>query len=288
MRRRRVFRSLIAVLAAAFMSIGLMSGASAHSDSDRWLDQYLPYDAQILLDSPSGYWPQLTPHAFLAADLAGGNHGQIHGSPAVSNLPNGEYALQFDGEQDYLEIPDHPALSTATTGEITIEAWMRPDVLSFENDEKAGYVHWMGKGEPDQHEWVSRMYSLDNTVDRENRISGYQFNIDGGLGAGSYYQEPIEAGEWLHYVLVINSNASVEGFPAGYTKLFINGELVDQDSLIFDGVLMEPERGNAPMRVGTRDFGSFFEGAVGKIAIYDHELSQDRISAHHQSMHRSW
>lgn len=282
LRQRNVLRTILAGMGTLLLAAGLATSAAANP---RWAPD-LPYDVEVLFDSPTGYWPQLTTHPFLAVDMTGMNHGTVHGNPQVTTLPNGERALAFDGQGDYLEIPDAAALSTATTGELTVEAWMRPDVLSFSNDEKAGYVHWMGKGEENQHEWVSRMYSLDNTVDRENRISGYQFNIDGGLGAGSYYQEPVEAGEWLHYVLVVNSNASIEDYPAGYTKLFINGTLVDQDSLIFDGELMVPTRGDAPMRVGTRDFGSFFEGAVGKIAVYDYELSPERIQAHHDHMRR--
>lgn len=290
LRRKNTLRLFLTTLLTILLGAGVVSSASASLEStspenERSFDFRLPYDVQVLLDTPSGYWPQLVPRPALAVDITGLNHGRIHGNPGVSSMPNGDFALTFNGRDDYVEIPDNSAVSSATTGTLTVEAWIRPDVLSFANDEKAGYVHWMGKGEEAQHEWVSRMYSLDNTVGRENRISGYQFNIDGGLGAGSYYQEPVEAGEWLHYVLVINSNASSENYPAGYTKLFIDGELVDQDSLIYDGVEMIPARSDAPMRIGTRDFGSFFEGAIGKIAVYDYELSPNRIRAHHDAMH---
>lgn len=38
------------------------------------------------------------------------------------------------------------------------EAWMRPDVLDFDSLEGSGYVYWMGKGAPGNHEYVARMY----------------------------------------------------------------------------------------------------------------------------------
>jgi hypothetical protein len=39
--------------------------------------------------------------------------------------------LNFDGIDDYIEIDDVARLSVATTGSLTVAAWMRPDVLEF-------------------------------------------------------------------------------------------------------------------------------------------------------------
>jgi hypothetical protein len=51
------------------------------------------------------------------------------------------------------------------------------------------------------------MYSRDNTEVRANRISGYVFNQGGGLGAGSYFEDRVRPGEWIHLV-------SLQGAPA--------------------------------------------------------------------------
>ena len=85
---------------------------------------------------------------------------------------------------------DAPDLSVTKTGILTIEAWLRPDALIFPMQEGSGYLHWMGKGElgdgatPDRMEWAARIYGADNTDIpwRENRISGYAFNMEGGRG----------------------------------------------------------------------------------------------------------
>lgn len=243
------------------------------------------YDAVVLADSPTAFWPMENPAAGVEADLSGsGLDGRYVASPVATTLPNGDLATKFDGTSQYMEVDDAAELSPATTGELTVEAWMRPDTLDFADDESSGYVHWMGKGLPGAHEYVARMYSIDNTSDRANRISGYLFNAVGGLGAGSYFQDPLTAGEWIHYVLVINSDASSEQFPNGYTKIYRDGVLRDQDDLSIRGTVITPERGDAPFRVGTRDFASFFEGAVGKVAVYDVELPARRIAAHHTVM----
>jgi len=49
------------------------------------------------------------------------------------------------------------------------------------------------------------MYSANNTEHRANRISFYLFNSQGGLGIGSYFQDPITPGEWIHVVGVADT-----------------------------------------------------------------------------------
>ncbi|MCS5497254.1 LamG domain-containing protein [Cnuibacter physcomitrellae] len=243
------------------------------------------YDTAVLADDPAVYWTMSGSGSGAETDLgSAGIDGTYTGSPTVATLPNGDAAVDFDGATQYFEAPDADALSPATTGVITIEAWMRPDVLQFPNEEGSGYVHWMGKGEAGQHEYVARMYSLDNTETRPNRISGYSFNLSGGLGAGSYFQDAVQPGQWIHYVLVINANAKSAAYPNGYTKVYRDGVLRDQDDLSIRGQIIVPERGSAPFRAGTRDFASWFDGAVGKIAVWDSELSAAQIAAHTAAM----
>lgn len=243
------------------------------------------YDAEVLRDQPQAYWTMANTASGSEPDLSGaGRKGTYVGSPARTTLPNGTAGATFDGSGQYLEIADAAALSPAGSGVITIEAWIRPDVLQFGNEEGTGYVHWLGKGESDNYEYVARMYSADNAEDRPNRISGYAFNKNGGLGAGSYFQDDIRAGTWIHYVLVINSKAAGGDYPHGYTKVFRDGVLRDQDDLSINGRVIAPTRGSAPLRVGTSNLESFFEGGIGKVAVYDSELSPDRIARHYELM----
>jgi hypothetical protein len=36
------------------------------------------------------------------------------------------YDLVFDGQDDYIEIPDNADFSVATTGQLSVSAWIRP------------------------------------------------------------------------------------------------------------------------------------------------------------------
>jgi hypothetical protein len=256
--------------------IVLFACASATSDA---------YDAEVLRDQPRAYWTMANPSGGTEPDLSGGDHdGKYLGSPPATTLPNGAPAAKFDGRGQYLEMADAAALSPATTATLTVEAWIRPDVVQFSREESSGYVHWLGKGEPEKYEYVARMYSADNAEDRPNRMSGYLFNRGGGLGAGSYFQDDIRTGEWIHYVLVINAAAAGGEYPHGYTKIFRDGVLRDQDDLSINGRIIVPTRGNAPLRVGTSNLESFFEGGIGKVALYDRELTADQIARHYEAM----
>jgi hypothetical protein len=176
----------------------------------------------------------------------------------------------FDGESGYVEIPDDDVFSEPTSGELTVEAWMRPDSLDMPNRESSGYVHWMGKGVSGEHEWVSRMYQQGNDEDRENRISFYSFNLSGGLGAGSYFQDDVVVGEWIHYTGTFDDER---------TYIYKNGE--ERDSDLLSGYDITPENGSAPVRIATRDRNSYFQGAIARVAIYSTRLSESRIAAHY-------
>lgn len=239
------------------------------------------YDSLVLAGSPIAYFPLGGTGSVV--DFSGRGHvGSYKGSPAITPLPNGDPATRFNGSSQYVEIRDAADLSVPTTGVLTIEAWMRPDVLQFPNQQSSGYVHWMGKGVSGQHEYVSRMYSRQNQENRPNRISGYSFNLSGGLGAGSYFQDPVTVGQWIHYTLIINTKNRSSAYPTGYTKIYKNGVLRDQDSL--QGYNITPGNGTAPLRIGTRDFASYFQGAVGKVAIYNYELTAATLSEHFNAM----
>lgn len=191
-------------------------------------------------------------------------------------MNSGNSYLHFDGFQSYIEIPDSPDFSLTTTGALTISAWIRPATLNFPSTEGKGldltkaYVHWLGKGGAGQQEWVFRMYSLDNTDGRANRISFYVFNPDGHLGVGSYYQDPnnpIQVGVWVHVVGSADSEK---------TYIFINGTLIDSD--VYQGTII-PQRGTAPVRVGTRDFNSYFEGEIREVRMWNRTLTEPEVAS---------
>ena len=189
-----------------------------------------------------------------------------------------EHAAVFDGVDDYVEIADHPDYSIATTGGLTVVALIRPDSLGMPSQERTGYVNWLGKGVPGQDEWTFRMYQLGNTEDRENRISCYAFNLDaraGGtrFGIGSHFQDELTPRQWL-LIAGAWDTFRVSIYRDGLLR---DSDLLDQSAT--GGVTITPEHGDAPVRIGTRDFNSFFQGAISRVAIFNRKLTDSEQAA---------
>jgi Concanavalin A-like lectin/glucanases superfamily/PEP-CTERM motif len=223
-----------------------------------------------------------------ASDSAGftmGINAIVHGAtPTIDRFGNANSAYHFDGFTNYLDIADNDIFSVTNTGAITITAWVRIVGTSldpqgrplFATTENAvpDYVHWLQKGTTygasGNQEWAARIYSADNTVGRENRTSIYAFNPTGGLGAGSYVQEPVTPASWLHFGFVIDANV-------GTTTIFKNGTQRDQD--VFTSVTpnIVPQNGTSPVYVG-HGGNSFFAGDIDDIRIYNRTLSATEMS----------
>ena len=198
------------------------------------------------------------------------NHGAAF---ATDRFGNENSSLYFDGNESYLEIPDNDVFSISTTGALTVSVWVSPEVLNFQKAEAGGYVHWMGKGVPHQHEWVFRMYNKDlsqGQEDRPNRMSAYAFNLEGGLGSGSYVQEQVQENEWIHFV----ARYDVE---SNKITLFKNGVQKDQDDLYDATYGVQVQNGTAPLRLGTRSQWSYFQGRIDDLRVYSRALSDSEI-----------
>ncbi|MFE1285656.1 LamG domain-containing protein [Streptomyces sp. NPDC058751] len=280
MTRRRRTACILAALGAGVAITQTACGGGTPSAAPS-----TSYDATVRADSPALYLSLGAGGPKKQKQSAVALKATYHHAPGVTSMPNGDRASLFDGTSQYVEIPDDDRLSVTTTGELTVEAWIRPDALTFAKTDGAGYVNWLGKvsSEEARTEWLARMYSRDNSEARANRISGYVFNEGGGLGAGSYFEDRVRPGEWIHYALVINTREKSDAYPTGYVKVYKNGVLRDQDAL--DGYDIVPSNTDAPMRIGTAAAKSYFKGAIGKVAVYDSEVPESRLAAHCRAMH---
>lgn len=180
----------------------------------------------------------------------------------------------FDGLNGYVEIPTIDAYKYDQASGLTIEAWVRPDTLAMPKQEGTGFVHWLGKGEGVAHEWALRMYQADNEEHRSNRISFYCFNPTGGEGVGSMFEDPVVPGKWLHVVGQLDR-------VLGTTTMFCNGVLRDHDNLQELGITPTP--GEAPIRIGTRDKQSYFQGSISHVALYTVPLGSAVVADHYRA-----
>src|SRR5262249_25434975 len=96
-------------------------------------------------------------------------------------------------------------------------------------------------------------------------------------------QDPVKKGRWIHAVGVAGS-AQTHIYKDGVHRRCdtyrgpatrgcpIHGQPDSDDQLIIN-----PQAGSAPLRIGTRDFGSFFKGGIRKVRIWSRVLQQGEI-----------
>jgi hypothetical protein len=235
------------------------------------------YDELVLAAQPVAYFPLVLSGDCFADLTVPDRCGRIFPqgkAPLTTTLPNGDAATVFDGAT-WAEVPSSPELSIPATGSLTVEAWIRPDVLDFANQEGEDFVYWIGKGAPGSFEYAGRMYSLhDRAVPpRPNRIAAYAFNPAGGLGAGAFFQDPLAAGRWIHVAMI---------FDPLFVRIYRDGVLRGTGDLATYHIV--PAAGGSPLSIATRDRNSFFQGAIAKVALYGHALTPEQIRSHCAAM----
>jgi len=258
------------------------------------------YDQIVLADYPTAFW-NIDPENINEIDLSGnGNTGTYeNGLPATTTMPNGDMAADFNGSSQYLTIQSNRSFSIPTTGNLTWEAWIRPDTLQFPHGSDSDYVDFMGKCatyDP-SCEWEGRMY--DTTTEetgRGNRISAYVFNPSAGLGSAADWQ-PVsglfEADQWIYVVGEYTTQTQPSDCPntsayPGSINIWVDGVEWNQSGHNTTGCMSQynvvPQAGNSALDIGTVAMDTWFEGAIGKVAIYNYLLSQSQIDNHYQTM----
>ncbi len=245
------------------------------------------YEKAVLEKKPIAYWRLGESKGPEVLDHTGNKHkGTCHGTPIFREKGaihgDADTAVRLDGKKSFIEISNHKDFSQPTSGKgLSVEVWLRPDVLDFEGETDDPYVFWLGKGEPKQQEWALRFYSA-KSKDRPNRISAYIFNPIGGLGAGAYFQDKLTAGEWIHVVACFDpGDADTRGAGVHIYKNGVHRSGPPSPGTLYNNPQwkIKPVHGTAPLRLGTRDRKSFLVGGLDEVAIYPRVLTAREILA---------
>jgi hypothetical protein len=207
----------------------------------------------------------------------------------------GDVYLLLSGNDQYVEIPSSADYSVSTTGALTVAAWLRPDTLNFSAVEAGtDFINWLGKGDASgvsgNEEWTFRMYNHSDPLDspsRPNRISFYVFNPQGGLGVGSFVQVPIHKGRWIQVVGVANGAQTLFYKDGQYERCdTYSGPAQGQCEIHYQAppnqnlqLVIEPQAGSAPLRLGTQNLGSFFEGGLSRVRLWNRALDATEIAS---------
>jgi len=190
-----------------------------------------------------GHWAFDEGQGTTAYDSSGnGHHGTLQGDPQwVVGKING--ALEFDGDGDYVEVPDHESLHLWER--FTLAAW----IYQLES-RSSRIIDKIGAG-------TSNGPHLDTHP-------GTTLRSCSGDCVSSNADYTLQ--EWHHVAVT---------FDDGDMKLYIDGALAGE------GSVPSPLAGNTlPLRIGAAsDGGSLFHGLIDDAAVFSHALTNTEIQA---------
>tara|TARA_B100000073_G_scaffold336694_1_gene331801 strand:- start:1533 stop:2972 length:1440 start_codon:yes stop_codon:yes gene_type:complete len=158
------------------------------------------------------------------------------------NLFGQDYSLSFDGQDDYVRIPDHTDLDL--TENYTIEAWIFAESFS----------------------WLAGIVSKYQT----NAANGYMLRLTAqapytGIGFDEIVTANgvLSSNQW-HHIAAVNNE--------GDRKVFINGSEVT-----LSGNPLTVVANNNAIRIGSDYGGRYFDGRIDEVRIWEVPRQQDDI-----------
>jgi hypothetical protein len=207
---------------------------------------------------PVGWWRFDEGSGVTTGDSAGGNDGTLRGDTTWVSGKVGPYALEFDGNGDWVEIPDDDSLDIA--GQMTICAWTRCDDTGFTT------IVAKQPGCPSNY-WPGNYrfnIQLEELVFAHETVSCNDY-------IGYYSASTVTEGVWQHVAVTI-----VQG---GDVNFYIDGS----------GAGSGPQRGtfgvvnDEPVRIGIRNDGRWdFIGAIDDVRIYNRALTEAEVQQLYQ------
>ena len=187
-------------------------------------------------------------------DVSGNHHdGTIHGAEFVA-LQQG-YALQFDGEDDYVEVPDSEALRIR--GAVTVEAW------------------------------VNVPFNSSHSVLSKNGCMTLRQNYKLGLGQNLVQFTLVDCPEFERAAIgpAVEPNRWVHlagSYDGKTVRVFVNGDQAGSlESTFTVGTL------KAPLYIGATHYGpkliGYFTGQIDEVRVYNLALTRDQIAGHYRA-----
>jgi len=248
---------------------------------------YLPLDnfplmqpsENYLVSYPSGmvsYWKLDEGLGTAALDSVGSNHGTLVNAP-IWTSGKVQSALNFDGVNDYVKIPDSNSLDLE--GPFTLEAWVMPNQRSsstLDILEKRDYATGLGGADANYEFYIGPSY--------DPRFLTFGIG-NGSQGSGLQASTPVIFDSWNHVAAI---------YDGSQVMLFLNGTSIGSGKGVYDyyGNLVDPNGiiipiGNAAnLTIGTlknHDPSEAFDGGIDEVAIYNRALTAEEIAQHYQN-----
>ncbi len=178
---------------------------------------------------------------------------------AIGSKAQNQYALDFDGINDKVVIPNATALNFGSTTNFTIEAWIKLD------GNQANNTVIIGKASTGSS-WQGYQLSLfDNRLTASINTGNTLIGVSNGFIGLSYLNDDV----WHHVALVVSRTDTV-------CRLFVDGTL---EASIKHNSIQNDINNSASLLIGTdRNESLFFNGIIDEIRIWNTARSANKIA----------
>ncbi len=160
--------------------------------------------------------------------------------------------LTFDGDNDYVEIPNNPDLAPTTSQSLTFEAWIRPEDSGTPNMVASMYEHLGGGGS-------SNFYII---ADGKLVVTANGSNV-------LRSQSDIPLNTWTHIAVTLNNSGNEN------TQIYINGALDTTGTITYNAV-----NGGRPLYLGHMNGNGlelYFKGGMDEVRMWQGTRSAANI-----------
>ncbi|MFM9946113.1 MAG: LamG-like jellyroll fold domain-containing protein [Bacteroidia bacterium] len=174
----------------------------------------------------------------------------------IAQKPGSLTAIELDGTDDYVAIPDNSALNPSA--KITVEAWIKADAYASTN---------YGNSILCKHGWATgnKGYVLRCG---DNGRAGFNIANASGTWVETFSPQIMKTGIWYHVAGVFNGDSVL---------IFINGNL--EASTVYSGT-MSPSTGLAP-KIGDLAYSvggtRYFKGQIDEVRVWNTALTKATI-----------
>lgn len=191
----------------------------------------------------------------ILTDVSGnGNHGTLYNNTWVKNGRYGK-GLAFDGKSSYVSLGNPAGLQM--TGSMTISAWV-----------------WLGSKVTSDHQIIAKAdstggWQLKATTDTGVRAFAAGVSAASSSNATRYSLARPTASRWYHVAGVYDASAHT-------LSIYVNGTLSND---VLRGVVPSSQWNNTnqPVTIGRRTGGSYFDGVIDEVRIYNRSLSAAEV-----------
>ncbi|MCD4689948.1 hypothetical protein K8S17_00640, partial [bacterium] len=223
------------------------------------------------IDAPHGmthYWKLEDAGGPPYVNAMGAGDATCSGCPTYTFDGRAWGCLEFDGEDDEVQVPDDGSFDWGVDDSFTIEFWMKKDTACNGGSVSDNEVI-VGRDDPGTqlHWWVGV-----NCGQTPGGVACFNLQDTGHGGQSISGSTVLTDGEWHHVVAVRDASADS-------TLLYIDGTREASAGYDYTGGF----DGATSLDIGflTLDERFRYEGLVDEIALYDRALSESEIFAHH-------